>query len=183
MEDKALELTTRREIFELIEEFPGLHLREIERQLDLSSALAEYHLIALRKNDLINSVEEGGYKRYYPHYKRGEGGTKPALSREEKRIVGILREVAPFRIVLFLMGREFAQHKEIRDAHNISKSTLSYHLKKLLELGMLEKRARGPNRGFFIPDKKRIQRLMIQYKPTPDVLRDYGDVWMKIYSV
>ena len=183
MKEKALELETRREIFQWVEQFPGLHLREIERQLDITSALAEYHLNYLQKHELVMSIEEGGYRRYYPHYDIGDTSEKPQLSSEDKRIVGLMRGPIPFQIVLFLMGEQGRTHKEISDGLKISRSTLTYHLKKLIQLGVVQKKARGPSRGFFIQHPRKMRQLMIQYKPTPDVLETYGDMWMNVYRV
>ena len=63
--DKALELEARREIFEAISSFPGIHFREILRRVHLPHSSVSYHLRYLMKESIITEVEDGGLKRYY----------------------------------------------------------------------------------------------------------------------
>ena len=56
----------RRRILLAVEEYPGLHLRAIQRRLSTSAMLAEYHLNVLEKLGLITSNLERGYRCFFP---------------------------------------------------------------------------------------------------------------------
>jgi len=55
LEGEALELETRKKIYETVKRFPGLHLREIARQLDMSVPLVDYHLNFWRNMVLLQA--------------------------------------------------------------------------------------------------------------------------------
>ncbi|WP_319506293.1 hypothetical protein [uncultured Methanolobus sp.] len=48
-----LELDTRKRIFETIQRSPGIHLRELERILDMAIGNLQYHLHYMEKKNLI----------------------------------------------------------------------------------------------------------------------------------
>jgi predicted transcriptional regulator len=193
MKKKIMDLETRRNIYELIRENPGLHLREIERQLKMSSPLILYHLRFLEKYEIITKVEERGYKRYYldPSSESeltGEKvitkfGSKRIPSHTEKKILGILREKIPLGIVLYILTVDGpVDNKSLSKYLGISKSNVTYHLKNLMSLGVLIKVTGDKSRCFDINDRKKISRLLITYKPTPDLIKEYGDMWVSIFE-
>jgi len=50
----------------LVSLHPGLHLRELQRQIGLSFSSTRYHLDKLAKQGEIDRVEDNGYSRIYP---------------------------------------------------------------------------------------------------------------------
>jgi predicted transcriptional regulator len=179
MSDDILELETRRRIFQLVSSFPGLHMREIQRKLKLSIALAEYHLIFLEKANLITSISEGGYKRFYV---KEEDGRAPGMviGHPERKILGLLRQRIPLQITLFLLGRKQATHSDISKSLEVSPSKLSFHLKKLLRSGVVRKLERDEGKGYAIADGNRIFRLLLTHKPAQDMLDEFSDLWDNI---
>lgn len=176
LRDDVLELEVRREIFEFITRFPGLHMREIQRKLGLSIALAEYHLNFLEKADFVSSIDEGGYRRYYAKTgKEDEPGY--ALGHEERKIVGLLRQKIPLQVALFLLKTGQASHKEISDSLGIAASKLSVHLKKMETLGVVRKLQRVEGRGYAVEDRAKVLRLLITFKPPQDMLDEFSDLW------
>lgn len=57
--------STRDSIFDLIEENPGIHFREIQRRSGLAVGQVEYHLYQLEKESRIVTREDGKVKRYF----------------------------------------------------------------------------------------------------------------------
>jgi predicted transcriptional regulator len=176
MSDDVLELETRREIYDLVRRMPGLHMREIQRQMDLSIALTEYHLNQLERAGLVASITEEGYRRYYPARVDGDG-TVAGLSGDERRMVAVLRQPIPLRATLLLMGRESATHTEIGNGLDVSPSKLSFHMKKLVHAGVVRRLSRTEGRGYAITDRDRVLRLLIAYRPTPDLLDEVQELW------
>lgn len=163
-----LELDSRREIYELVEDQPGVHLSKIADMLEMNVSLAEYHLRFLEKNDLIKSVKKKGYKRYFP--------TKEMVEPEDKEILFELRKEVPLTIVFLLIENERMTHKEILKEMDIAKSTLSYHLKKLENMDILDSKKYGKKKGYFLKDRKGLVQLLVKYKPH-DVLDGFADIW------
>ncbi|MEF8832775.1 MAG: ArsR family transcriptional regulator [Candidatus Thermoplasmatota archaeon] len=169
MEEPELELETRKEIFKVIKEYPGLNMKAIERKTEMNLNLVKYHLQKLEDMRMVNKVEEEGYKRYYPEKYSGK-----RLNSEDKRLLGLLRKEKPLGIVVYLLnqGGE-AKHKGISEDLDIPASTLSYHLKKLKKKDVLKK----DERTYKIVDEKHISRLLLEYDPPDDVVERFVDVW------
>lgn len=183
MEEDALELETRRRIYDVVRKFPGLHLREISRQLDLSVPLVDYHLNFLEKYELVAAINDEQYRRFYPKDRLGSDVKTDALSADEKRIVALLRQRIPLQIVLFLLKKGSAQHKEMIPLMGVSASTLSHHLNRLVRRGVVIRTAAGEERGFRLADEGRTARLLLHYEPPPGTLVEgFIEIWEEFHQ-
>ncbi len=168
MPEPEIEVEKRREIYNVVEDYPGLHMREIQRRADLSMNLVRYHLSQLKRYDIVEEVEEDEYKRYYP--KKGE----KTVDFEDKRYLALLREEIPLSIVLYLLNTgEPASHGEIKEELDLAGSTLSYHLKKMLKKGLIEKK----EKKYWLSDPEEISNLLVTYEPPKDVIDEFIDLW------
>jgi predicted transcriptional regulator len=165
---ESTDLEIRKKIFDLLSKNPGLNLSTIAEVLNISIPLTVYHLRYLEKQELLISIKEEGYKRYYK---------KEQLDPQLKKILSILRQETPFGIVLFLLKNPYSHHKEIIKNFDIAPSTLSYHLKKLTEKEIITEKVKGDIRGYVVANEKEIIKLIIQYKPSK-VLKRFKDAWM-----
>ncbi|MCK4365914.1 MAG: winged helix-turn-helix transcriptional regulator [Thermoplasmatales archaeon] len=191
--ENILKLETRREIYNIILENPGLHLREILRRTDLSYGVLSYHLNYLKKQDLIVTKINPRYTRYYVSQKVGD---------KDKEILNILREETPCKIILLLLipgPGDIYQSRDIEmkafsdlATHLYSKiyskrelveltrywkgqygnlfhlrkhrTTIGFHLDKLLEIGLIEKVKIGKEMKYRLKDENMIWRFLIRYK-------------------
>jgi predicted transcriptional regulator len=172
----VLELETRRELFDVVRAFPGLHMREIQRKVGLSIALTEYHLRVLTKTGLVTETTEGGYKRYYPAPEEGGRG----MGSRERRMLGTLRQSIPLRITLLLLKMGQATNKDMSDALGLSPSRLSFHLKKLLKAGVIRQLPRAEGKGYALEDPDTTLRLLVTNRPPPDILDECTDLWEEL---
>jgi len=170
MED-YLALESRRKIYDLIEKNPGLHLSKIAFLLNIRKSLLEYHLLYLEKNQVITATKEEGFTRYYVV---GKIGVK------EKKLLSLLRQDIPLRIILFLLQHSQAKHKEILENFTIAASTLSYHLKKLVKSGIVMVIVEGEEKKYFVSNEQEIIGLRIRYKPYY-ALDSFQDIWKDLY--
>lgn len=148
-------------------------MREIQRELDLSIALAEYHLRVLERAGLVTSTTQEGYKRYYPAPEEGGRG----LGGQERRVLGVLRQAIPLKVTLLLMRDGRATNKEMAEALGLSPSRLSFHVKKLLGAGVVRRLPRSEGRGYELEDPETTLRLLVAYRPPPDVLDECTELW------
>lgn len=163
----------RRGLVRLVAAFPGLHLRELARRMELTESLAAYHLDALVGDGALTARTEGGYRRFYP-----AGGAAPA--ERDRELMGLLRQAVPLQIVLFLLERPGATHGDVTAETGLAKSTVSYHLQKLVEANVI---APDPEQaGFRVVEPLRVSRLLIRWEPPDDVTDRFGELWRSFYA-
>ncbi len=168
MSKPELEVGNRKNIYKLIEEYPGLHMREISRRTDLAMNLVRYHLDQLKRYEMVEVIEENEYKRYFPK----EGGRRVDYS--DKRYLALLRQEIPLSVVLYLLNKGKAvSHSDIKDELDIAPSTLSYHLKKMEKKELLEK----VGRKYRLREPKVISNLLVKYEPPKDIIDNFIDLW------
>lgn len=161
----------RRRICDVITKNPGIYLSRLAEELNMRVSLAEYHLMQLEKQDIITAVKEGGYRRYYM--------ANSDIGTQEKRIVPLLRQKIPLKIVLLLLQKSPLQHKELQEELEVAPSTLSYHLNKLLTDGILDVRTHGDQKGYSISDRKLVTRFLVKYK-LHEMVEGMDDIWEDI---
>ena len=83
---RALDLERRKRIFNYILKYPGLHLQDLIRRLNLSNGTVRYHLKYLEKRGLITTRANDGYVRIYVSNNIGE---------KQKIMIHLLRQDTP----------------------------------------------------------------------------------------
>lgn len=129
VKNDILELETRRKIYQYILKNPGLHLRELSRRLKIPITTLRYHLRFLKKRDLINEQRGTRLIRYY-------GANK--TSNNDKELLCLLRNKTIRQIILILYYNVVTSRVELSDMLEKKPNTISYYLKKLLDLGIIE---------------------------------------------
>ena len=165
---ESTELEIQKQIYILITKQPGLHINKIAQMLNINRPLTIYHLRFLEKNDLITLVKEKGYTRCY---------IKGKIGLEDIKKLSILRQEIPLKIVLFLLKCPHSKHKEILKKFDITKSTLSYHLQKLVKQGIVSFRSEGKEQGYLVINEKEIIKFLIKYKPSRIAI-GLKDTWL-----
>lgn len=180
MDPKVLDIDTRKEIFELVKKFPGLHMREIARRLDMQLSLVEYHINYLTSESVIYSIQENRYRRFYVDEDFDDKSSR--LTSDEKRMLHLLRQDIPLKIVSLLLHNPKAVHKEILKEVDVSASTLSYHLGKMKKAGLLTKVRQGKDKGYRLNDRKSVLRVLIlgRVKP-PSQVENFVDMWEELF--
>lgn len=168
-----LDLEMRRRVLAAVQQYPGLHVREIARQIGTSLALVEYHLRLLEAADLVEVQRTDRYVRVYTRQTAGPDAA-------ERTVLALLREKLPLRITLHLLDTEEPlKHGDIAVALGLGKSKLSFHLRKLEAAGVVQ---RNPDGAFAIVQPRRIERLLWTYKPTPDLREEFAKTWLSLYG-
>ena len=168
--DEVLELEIRRKIYTLILKNPGLHVRKIAEILSLQGQLADYHLAYLERAHIITMIKEEGFRRCYPTGK---------LSFIDRQRISILRKETPLKIIVFLIQHPCSTHKEILDHLDVVKSTLSYHLTKLLNHGIINVQLQENEKKYSVGNAQEIITLLIKYKPYSRI-ESMKDTWVDL---
>ena len=164
---ETTELETQKQIFNTVEEHPGLNISKIAELLNIHEPLALYHLRYLEKNGLLIFEKENGYTRCY---------IKGSIGSEDKKKLSILRQEIPLKIVLYLIKHPYSKHKNILEKFDLAKSTLSYHLKKLIKHGIINIEKIGDEQGYRVVNEKDIIRFLVNYKPLK-IAMGLKDTW------
>lgn len=130
MKTNIFELETRRQIFSFILKYPGLHLRELSRRLEMPFSTLRHHLTYLEKRDFIIRKSSGRYYRFY---------AKDEIGRKEKKILDFLRQETPRGIILLLFA--YVECSQVEMGQNLEKhpSTILHHLKKMEKMDIVER--------------------------------------------
>ncbi len=122
--ENVLDTEVRKNLYTYIEEYPGSHLREIARELDLKPSNAAWHLRKLEQTNLVRSRDIGGKKVYY----LVEGGVE---ARKEAIAEAILKNKNARKIMTYLVDHPGKHLLEIANALDLNHHTVKWHIKKM----------------------------------------------------
>jgi predicted transcriptional regulator len=129
--DNVLDTEVRKNLYEFIDEYPGSHLREIARELNLKPSNAAWHLRKLEQTNLIRSRAIGGKKVFY----LVEGGIE---KRREAVAESILRNKNAYDIINYLSNNPGKHLLEIAHALDLNHHTVKWHIKKMYIAELIE---------------------------------------------
>ncbi|MCK4364807.1 MAG: ArsR family transcriptional regulator [Thermoplasmatales archaeon] len=184
-----IKLKTRKLIYNYILKHPGLHFRELSRELKIPKSTLDYHLSFLKKLELIKVKSNGRYNRYY---------AMKQVGRIDKEIINVLRQEVPLKLVIHLLvdgpGDIYKSKKTFWKAMdnpsartklfsvkdlvelekywnwdkgdlyklNKSRSTIDFHLNKLLNADIIEKIRVGKEIKYKLKDNLMIYFFLVE---------------------
>jgi DNA-binding MarR family transcriptional regulator len=122
---------------------PGDHYSSIRNALDLTNSSLAYHLGVLEKEELIKSKRDGMYKRFYPKGAKLPDDGDSRFSPIQERMIEVIRETPGIC------------QKDIASVLGVSSSTVSYHMTRLIQRGLIASKRRGMRTVYHIPSKDR----------------------------
>jgi len=152
--EQLLTVENRRRIYERIQAMPGIHLRQIQRDLNISMGTLEYHLRRLELEGIVVTRETNRFKSYF---------TIGELDRRDKDYLYYLRQPMPRRIAREISKRSYTPLKLLIETMPVAPSTLSFHLKKLVRCGMIKEFTRGRTKFYELANPVRMARLLERY--------------------
>jgi predicted transcriptional regulator len=122
--ENVLNTEVRKNLYNYIDSYPGSHLREISRELDLKPSNAAWHLRKLEQTNLVRSRTIGGKRVYY----LVEGGVE---ARKEAIAEAVLRNKNAREIMQYLQDNPGKHLLEIAHALNLNHHTVKWHIQKM----------------------------------------------------
>ena len=168
--DDALDLESRRTIYELIRSRPGTFLREMERELGMQVGMLSYHLRVLTEAGMIRAEQEGNHLRYFP---------ADGFVLNDRKALSHLRNRTARAILMHVLDRGSIGFSELLILVRVSKSTLSYHLKRLAAAGLI-KMNKGDGTVISAADPDRLINLLVWVRE--DVERDSADALIDVWN-
>lgn len=148
---------TQRRILEYINLHPGVYLREICRSLGLAMGDVQYHVQRLERDGRITSARRGLYRFFYPADLFGE---------RQRDVLSILSLERPRELLLNLIEHPGATQEALAVAAKVSQPTVSWHLKRLVDLGIVERKQDGRTVSYRVTGGTEIARLIRTFHPT-----------------
>ena len=148
---------TRDLIFEYVETHPGTHLREIGRALGLGMGDLQYNLYILEKQGKVSTARRGLYKFVFPSGVFGE---------KQSAILSALAIESQREILIHLIKNPALSQNQIARLIGLTPATISWHMKRLLELGIVERVRNGKTVSYrVLGDKEEIEKFVRSYHP------------------
>jgi predicted transcriptional regulator len=150
-----------------ISKYVGIRYKELARQTGLANGVLTYHLNILEQFGYVNKFRHNNITRYYPLN----------IPNRDLKIIPHLRVYSERDIILFLLGHEFCTFNEIVEYSRKAPSTVSWHLKRLCEDGILVVH-HGEYNLYRINDKKLVNQMLHKYKEsfTDKVVNNFVDI-------
>lgn len=126
---EALKNPVRNDMMHLIEAEPGIHFQEIARRLSLSQSSADHHLRKLVDVGLVSAQKGTGYTCYFP---------KGAVDRCAMAAAEATKAPGAQKVMAAVSARPGSTAGEIAAAANLTPGTVTYHLKRLSDAGLIE---------------------------------------------
>lgn len=157
-------MTSRYSITRSIHRNPGIHFNELVRELDRSPEQVQRDLGTLDENGALVSVSLYGQTHYYP----------PKFDEWERGALAMLRRETAREILIYLYEEGSSRPDEIAGAVGIARSTLEWHLGRLVETELVRKHREDDGRVVLEltrPDE--LEELLSEIRPLlPDRLLD-----------
>lgn len=132
----------KQEILQTVQQSPGIHFREVQRQIGCSSTTLNYHIEDLE----LKERNIRGYRRFYPQQ----------VSEELERPLAALNH--DVRGLMLSEMQDGVSQKELVETLDLSKATVSSHIKVLREDGVVEEEKDGRSKKIF-PSPKALKTL------------------------
>lgn len=165
-------IETRQQVYEFISKSPGVHFREIKRNLNLAVGTLQYNINQLKKDQLIIAKKDGEYVRFY---------AIGLVSEEEKHILSLLRQKPIRHIAILLLTKGKVNHQNISKGLNLSPATTSWYLNKMLESKMADRKKTGREVYYFLTNPDEIAKTIVTYKESflDKIVDRFIEMWEK----
>lgn len=154
---EPLDLPARRRLYLYIKANPGIHFREVQRDLSLSIGQLDFHINELVKKELIVKESGQGTVRFY---------VRDTFTPQERKIMSFLRKEVTRAILLFIKDHPGASPRDILGEFDFSGPNLSYHLARMVKSGVVRFEQKGRDRRYFIIEESTLEDLLISYSAT-----------------
>jgi DNA-binding MarR family transcriptional regulator len=127
-------LTRRGVIYEYVRAHPGGHVRAMARGLRLATGDLQYHLSWLEREGFVKTRKSGFYRFVFPTM---------VFSEEQEALLATLSQRTPREILMRLVCDPSMTQGELARSLGYSQPTVSWHMDRLVALGMVSKTRTG----------------------------------------
>jgi predicted transcriptional regulator len=168
VDDEKLQDSIQSKLLKHIDEYPGIRYRELLRLTDLANGVLTYHLSLLERSTQIRvNRSKAKTTRYYPIN----------ITSEESEVIGYIRNEPVRRIILFILEHNICTFNEIVDYTNKAPSTISWHLKKLKDAGIISVQY-GQYQLYRVTNREVVAEILYKYRQSfvEQVVDNYTEI-------
>ena len=152
---------------------PGVHFKDLNRTLHLAPGTLQYHLNRMEESNIVIVQRKKYHTSYFP----------PSMKDPlDQKIMVLLRQDIPRKLIILLLEKSEKSGLELAKSLKITKSTLSYYTKRLVELGILSIKIEGREKRYSVTNPQRTGNLLKDYKSSfgDEVVNRFVDLWVRI---
>ncbi|WP_255336928.1 winged helix-turn-helix transcriptional regulator [Methanosarcina sp. KYL-1] len=131
----ALGNRKRKDIYAFIKDRPGAYIGEIANQMKLNRGTLRHHIKILEAE---NMIEAQCYHRKVRYFQNNS-----TYDEKEKRVISAFQNEMTRKILLNILKEECNTNMDLARTIGISRSTISWHMKQLKELDIIEENKEG----------------------------------------
>ncbi len=117
----------------------------------------QYHVQRLQRDGRVTAARRGLYKFFYPANLFGQ---------RQRDVLSMISLERPREILLNIIEHPGCTQETLALATGVSQPTVSWHLKRLVELGIVERRQEGRVVSYTVPGGPEIASFIRTYHPT-----------------
>lgn len=137
-----IDTNSQDEVYKYIKTRPGAYVTEIAEKVGLCRGTVKHHVHNLRALNKIEVFKDGGKKRYFE--------INSIYDEEEKKVVSALQNTTNQRIVSEIQNGNCNTNIALAREFGVSRATISWYIKNLKEIGLIEETKKGRTRIYRI---------------------------------
>jgi DNA-binding transcriptional ArsR family regulator len=157
---------TRRRVFLVVSGNPGINESELVRLSGLNRGSVRYALEYLEKHELITGSREDKFVHYFP---------KDKIGSAQKTILKRIQRSIPRSLVVYVLLFPGSGFGQIAAEFELSASTISYHLGRLVNAGILDREKKGKETIFRLRDPETVSDVLVTFQES--YLANLMDRW------
>ena len=152
---KKGQLTREERIILEIKNNPGIRFRELMKSTNVTNGVLSYYIQKLEKLGIIFTERTSGVSRFFT----------VNIDISDINLIKFLRTSTPKKIMLVLLKDDKLTFRQITEKIQMSPSTTSFYLKKLVSSNILRV-SNGANNKYILENKKQVSNLIVLYHPS-----------------
>ncbi|MBI2078894.1 MAG: winged helix-turn-helix transcriptional regulator [Euryarchaeota archaeon] len=124
----------RAELFQFIQENPGIHFLELSRRSGLGHGATEHHLAKLRESEMVTRAQNGEHHCYF---------VRGGVDRRVMESAGVVKAEGARLLLAAIRARPGLNGAEAARATGMTAPNVSYHLDRFRKSGLVEARRTG----------------------------------------
>ena len=148
-------MTREQKIILEIKNNPGIRFRELMKSMKITNGVMSYYIQKLEKTGIVNTERTSGVLRLFSE----------SIEISDMNMIKFLRISTPKKIIAVLLEKDLLTFKQITEKIQMSPSTTSFYLTKLVNTGILSISNAFPRR-YLLNNKQRLTNLITLYYPS-----------------
>ena len=148
-------MTREQKIILEIKNNPGIRFRELMKSMKITNGVMSYYIQKLEKTGVVNTERTSGVLRLFSE----------SIEISDMNMIKFLRISTPKKIIVVLLEKDLLTFKQITEKIQMSPSTTSFYLTKLVNTGILSISNVFPRR-YLLNNKQRLTNLITLYHPS-----------------